>query len=194
MNNHTPKWAPILGVGVPENDCRGQNTSHWGIFYIIKKLLKCKCVKCARMTHLDIRNTSYAKKKGRESNWQFQIWFPTTKSQESTRPPCVQVVCNTLWKALDKSYNFALDLILIKGLSVELWLHKVMGVPTLVVLGLSFGSPKTKSHLDVGLTKRCKVYYMGEGDGFPRVQVVVSFVSPGSFVACPSTKGVPTLY
>ncbi len=29
----------------------------------------------------------------------------------------------------------------------------------------------------------------GEGDGFPRVRDVVSFVNPKSPVACPSTKG-----
>ncbi len=32
---------------------------------------------------------------------------------------------------------------------------------------------------------------MGEGDGFPRVQAVVSLVSPKLPVACPSTKGAP---
>jgi len=32
--------------------------------------------------------------------------------------------------------------------------------------GLPFGNPETKSHLDVGLVKRCRVYYMGEGGGF----------------------------
>jgi hypothetical protein len=32
---------------------------------------------------------------------------------------------------------------------------------------------------------------MGEGGGFPRVRVVVSLVSPGLPVACPSIKGVP---
>jgi len=52
-------------------DCRGQNTSHWGVFYIIEKLSKCKCQKWARMGHLDICNTCYGKKKGRGSNWQF---------------------------------------------------------------------------------------------------------------------------
>jgi hypothetical protein len=35
-----------------------------------------------------------------------------------------------------------------------------------------------------------KVYYMGEGGGFPRVQVVVSQVSPELPMACHSTKGV----
>jgi hypothetical protein len=32
---------------------------------------------------------------------------------------------------------------------------------------------------------------MGEGDGFPRVRAVVSFVSPKSHVVRPSTKGAP---
>jgi len=32
---------------------------------------------------------------------------------------------------------------------------------------------------------------MGEGGGFPRVQVVVSLVSLGLPMACPSTKGAP---
>jgi len=53
---------------------------------------------------------------------------------------------------------------------------------------------ETKSHLDVALAKRCRVYYMGEGGGFPRIQAVVNLVSLRSFVACPSTKGASTLY
>jgi hypothetical protein len=69
---------------------------------------------------------------------------------------------------------------------------KVAGVPTLVVLGLPFRSPGTKSHLDVTLVKRCRVYYIGEGGGFPRVRAMVSLVSPKSPMACPNTKGVPT--
>jgi hypothetical protein len=32
---------------------------------------------------------------------------------------------------------------------------------------------------------------MGEGGNFPRVGAVVSFASPESPVACPSTKGAP---
>jgi len=32
---------------------------------------------------------------------------------------------------------------------------------------------------------------MGEGGGFPRVQVVISHVSPKLPVVCPSIKGVP---
>jgi hypothetical protein len=32
---------------------------------------------------------------------------------------------------------------------------------------------------------------MGEGGGFPQVRVVVSQVSPRSFVACPSIENAP---
>jgi hypothetical protein len=71
---------------------------------------------------------------------------------------------------------------------------KVVGVPTLAISGLPLRSPKTKCDLDVGFVERHKVYYKGEGDGFPQVQVVVSFVSPNLLVAHPSTKSVPTMH
>jgi hypothetical protein len=35
-----------------------------------------------------------------------------------------------------------------------------------------------KNHLDVGPMERCRVYYKGEGGGFPQVWVVVSLVCP----------------
>jgi hypothetical protein len=35
----------------------------------------------------------------------------------------------------------------------------------------------TKSHLDVGLVKRHRVYYKGESGGFPQVRAVVSLVN-----------------
>jgi hypothetical protein len=44
-----------------------------------------------------------------------------------------------------------------------------MGNPTLAISGLPFESPETKCHLDVGLMERHKVYYKGEGGGFPQV-------------------------
>jgi hypothetical protein len=40
------------------------------------------------------------------------------------------------------------------------------------------GSPSTKSHLDVGSVASQKVYYKGEGGGFPQVWAVVSLVCP----------------
>ncbi len=68
---HTPKMGTWESSETPETfefDCRGQNTLHWGVLCIIGKISKFKCRKWARM---DICSTSYGKKKGRESNWQF---------------------------------------------------------------------------------------------------------------------------
>jgi hypothetical protein len=54
-----------------KGDCKGQNPFSWKVLYNIGNLLKRRCLKWARMTHLDIWNTSYGQKKGRESNCQF---------------------------------------------------------------------------------------------------------------------------
>jgi hypothetical protein len=40
------------------------------------------------------------------------------------------------------------------------------------------GVPGEKSHLDVGPVERCRVYYKGEGGGFPQVWAMVSLVCP----------------
>ncbi len=82
------------------------------------------------------------------------------------------------WKSLNKGYNFALELISIGGLNAKLWAPKVVGVPIVGISKLPLGSPKTKCHLDVSLVERHKVYYKGEGDGFPQVRTVVNLVSP----------------
>jgi hypothetical protein len=109
------------------------------------------------------------------------IWLSTTKSRESTELTCVQVSCDISLESFWRRYNFASNLISIQGLHAKLWAPKVVGVPTLAISRLSFGSPETKCHLDVGLVERHIVYYKGEGGGFPQVQVVVSLVS----LSCP---------
>jgi hypothetical protein len=144
------------------------------------------------MTHLDLCNTSYGKKKGRESNRQFD----SQPQKVGNRPNFHACRCHAThhWKALDERYNFASNLVLIGGLSAKLWPRKVAGVLTLTILRLPFGSPGTKSYLDVAFVKRCRIYYMGKGGGFPPVWAVVSLVSPKSPVACYSTKGAQTQY
>jgi hypothetical protein len=75
MKTHTFEmgtWQSTRTPKTSESDYKGQkNTSHWGVIYIIEKLLKCRCLKWAHMIHLDIYNTSYDTQKGRKSNWQF---------------------------------------------------------------------------------------------------------------------------
>ncbi len=62
VNSHVGSWSPERTPESSERDCRGQNSSPWVVFYITGKILKCKCLKWARIAHLDICN-------GRESNW-----------------------------------------------------------------------------------------------------------------------------
>jgi hypothetical protein len=73
------------------------------------------------------------------------------------------------WKALDKGYNFALDLIAIGGIHMKLCAFKVARVSNVGILRLPLGSLGTKkSHLDVAPVESCKVYYKGYGGGFPK--------------------------
>ncbi len=67
---------------------------------------------------------------------------------------------------------------MIEGLHRKLCALKVVGVPVVGISGFPFGSPEAKSHLDVALVERCRVYYKGEGGGFPRVWAVVSLMCP----------------
>jgi len=70
------------------------------------------------MTHLDIYNTIYGKKKGRESHWQF--YSRPRKVENQPDPVRVGGMQHTIEKNLNAGYNFALDLIPIVGLSEEL--------------------------------------------------------------------------
>jgi len=92
-----------------------------------------------------------------------------------------------------------LDLISIRGLHTKLWGLKVARVPTLGILGLPFGSsengsPGTKCHLDVGFMERHRIYYKGEGGGFPQVQAMVNPMNMNLPVVCPNTKSAPTMH
>ncbi len=98
------------------------------------------------------------------------------------------------WKALDEGYNFASEFNLIRGLHTKLWGSKITRVPTLGISRLSFGSPETKCHLDVGLVERHKVYYKGEGGGFPQFWAMVSLMSSSLSVARPNTKSASTMH
>jgi hypothetical protein len=181
------QWTPEFS----ERNCRVQNPLDWGILHIIGKLLERRCLKWARMTRLDTSNTSYGQKKGHESNCQFD-------SRPLKVGNCLDfLVCR--WceryyqKALNKGYNFALDLISIRGFHTKSWAPIVAGVPTLGISRFPLGSPGTKCHLGATPVARHIVYYKGEGGGFPQVRVV-TFVSLSLLVACPSTKSVPAMH
>jgi hypothetical protein len=177
VNSHVGSWSPERTPESSEHDCRGQNSLPWGILYIIGKLLKCRCLKWARIAHLDICNTSYGQMNGRESNWQFDS-RPLKVGNRPHLLGCRRHVTYR-WKALGEGYNFAWDRVAIGGLHKKLCALEVVGVPVDAISGLPLGSPGTKSHLDVAPVEKRRVYYKGEGDGFPQVWAVVSLVCPG---------------
>jgi len=176
---HTLENGTWESSGTPENserDCRDQKTSHWGVLYTVEKVLKCKCPKWPRMSHLDICSTSYGRKKGWESNWQFDS-RPLKVKNRPNFDAC-RWSATHCWKALEETYNFGLDLVPIRIRGEELWPSKVPRVQTETISGLHFRSLGKKSHLDASVVESCKEYYIGEGGGFPRVWAVVSQVSP----------------
>ncbi len=188
---HTPEmgtWESFRTPQISECNCRGQNTSHLNDLYIIGKLLKCRCRKWPRMRHLDICSTSYGKKKGQESNCQFDS--RPLKNRESTQLQCVQVKCNTplesSWGKLQVCFrphpNRRSEEIVMIAQSLESPNRDNFGIPS--------WESRDKKPFGCGCrVERYKVHYMGEGDGFPRVWAVVNQVSPELPVACPNTKG-----
>ncbi len=113
---HTPESGDLGSSRTPENlelDCRGQNTLHQGVLNINEKVLKCRCPKWPRMTHLDICGPSYGQKNGRESNWQFDS--RPLKVRNRPLPDVCRRSATWHWKALEKGYNFGLDLTPIGG-------------------------------------------------------------------------------
>ncbi len=150
---------------------------------------KCKCQKWAHMSHLDICRISYDKKKGWESNYQFDS-RPLKVRNRPNFLACRQRATYH-WKAMGKGYNFSLDLIAIRVMHMKLCALKVTRVLVVRISGLPPGVPWTKSHLNVALVESYKIYYMKEGGGFLRIQVVVNLLSLESPVTCPNTKSVP---
>jgi hypothetical protein len=192
------KGTSTFGSWSPNGFSNLQKANAWvqthyieNLFISLEKLLKCRCLKWARITHLDIWNTSCGQKKGRESNWQFD--FRPLKVGNRPNFLACRGRATYCWKDLDKRYNFALDLTSIGGLHAKLWVPKVEGIQDVGILGLPLGSPKTKCHLDVGFVERHKVYYKGEGGGFSQVWAVVNLVSLSLPVVHLSTKSAPTM-
>ncbi len=145
-----PKSGNWESSGTPatsELNSRGKNTSPWDVFYTVGKVLKCRCPKWPRMSHLDICSPSYGQKKGWESNWQFD----SRPLKVGNRPDSdvSKKSATWRWKALRESYKIALDLIPIGGLKKKLCMPKVPGAQPRTISGLLLGSPRKKCHSDV---------------------------------------------
>jgi hypothetical protein len=116
------------------------------------------------------------------------IWLSITKSLESPWFTCVQVVCDRL---LQRSRQ-GLQLFFRPHFNWR-FAHKIMGPQNRESPNFgNFGNPTTKWHLGVCPVVRHRVYYKGEGGGFPQVRAVVSLVSLFFHVVRPCTKSAQT--
>jgi hypothetical protein len=114
-----------MGSQIFRERLQGLKSLDWKVNYTIEMLLEFRCVKCACTSHLNILNTNYGQKEGRESKCQFDSQPLKVKN----RPDLLACRwCATYcWKAFNEGYNFALDLTSIRGLQKTLWAFKVMG-------------------------------------------------------------------
>ncbi len=72
----------------------------------------------------------------------------------------------------------------------KLCAFKVVIILAMAISRLPLGSLKTKSHLDVAPVVRRRVYFKGEGDGFPQVRAVMNLVCPN----CPWLVLAPKVF
>jgi hypothetical protein len=106
-----------------EGDCKGQNSMAWGILYIIEKLLELRCLKWVHKTHLNIWNTNYGQKKSQKSNCQFDSRPLKIKNRLDFLACKWRATYH--WKNFKDDYNFASNLISIRGLHAKLWAPKL---------------------------------------------------------------------
>jgi hypothetical protein len=106
------------------------------------------------------------------------VWLPTTKSRESTQFPCVRMACDIPLKNSWRELQLCFRLHFNQRPARKVMAPQSCRSPNLGNFETPLGSLGIKSHLDVGPMERCKIYYKGEGGGFPQVRAVVSLVCP----------------
>jgi len=111
-------WSPSRLPQLQSSTAEGKTPCLDVFFISLEKSLKCRCRKWPRMIHLDICSTSYSRKKGQESNCQFNS--RPQKVVNRSDPGMCRWSATHRWKVLEKSYKFASNLIPIRGLSREL--------------------------------------------------------------------------
>jgi hypothetical protein len=111
VNSHVGSWSPKRTPESSERDCRGQNSSPWGVLYIIGKLLKCRCLKLGSHGSFGhLKHKLWAKERPRVK---LPVWLPTTKSRESTRFTWLQMTCHipleSSWQELQLCFRLHFD-------------------------------------------------------------------------------------
>jgi hypothetical protein len=138
---HTPKWTLTLGVGLPMASRIFRRQWQKLKFIALKNSLyhwKALKIGMFKMGSHDpfgyLKHKLWPKKMGKKSSWQFD--FRALKVVSRPDLLAWRWHATHLWKALDESYNFSLDLISFKGSKKKLWAPKVARDPISGILGL----------------------------------------------------------
>jgi len=107
-----------------------------------------------------------------------RAWSQTArKSQDWTRFTCLQMACDIALTSSRQGLQLFFRLHLDPRSTRKVMAPQSRGSPNLGDFGTpTWESRDKKIHLVVGPLERCRVYYKGEGGGFPQVQAVVSLV------------------
>jgi hypothetical protein len=104
------------------------------------------------------------------------IWLPTIKSRESTQFPCVKMACDiplkNSWQGLQLCFRPHLN----QRFARKIMAPQSCGSPNLGDFGTPTLESWHKKPFGCGPMERCRVYYKGEGGGFPQIWVVVSLM------------------
>jgi hypothetical protein len=182
MNLHTFKWVPTLGVKVPmdsrifREQFQGskpiglkRSLYHWKFFGTWMSKMG---------SHDPFQYLTHRLWPKERMGVKLEVWLPPTKSQESPRFLACKWSATYYWKALNNGYNIFFNFISIRGSKTKLWAPKAVEVSTLGISELPLGGPKTKCHLGVSPMAKHRIYYKGEGGGFPQVRVLWVWVCP----------------
>jgi hypothetical protein len=177
-NSHSQKWE--LGVLRDSRKFKAwlQGSKHLAFYVFFLPLERSWSVNVKMTLHEPFGHLQHKIWSKEGLGVKLAVWLPTTKIGNRPNPRMCRWNATHHWKALKENYKFASDLIPIGGSSWEVWAPKVLKVQTGTISRLILGSPRTKSHSNVGVMGKFKEYYMGEGGGFPRVRAVVSQVNP----------------
>ncbi len=117
----------------------------WGVLHTIGKLLKHRCLKWARITHLDIWNISYGQKKGQEKSGITPISLHAGGVRHTVGK--LLTTATTLFQTSPQLKVYTQSYGAPKSRESQFWQFR--------------DSHRTKSHLYVGLMERHIVYYKG---------------------------------
>jgi hypothetical protein len=166
------RWTPKIS----KSNFRGQNSMACGVLYIIGKLLKLRCLN--ELPLLIWTSETQVMTKRRVGS---QIASLTPDQKKLGINPiylATEDVRHTVRKLLMRTTTLLQTASWSKVWSQNYGAPKSRRSQLARFRDSHSGVPGEKNHLDVGSVASHKVYYKGEGGGFPQVRAMVSLVCP----------------